>query len=80
MEFTISQFISSYFPQVAVDGGYTTIFTIINTGASLDEGSLTLTDQAGNPFTVTATRPSGPRSPILSSQFLFRLSELGSSP
>ena len=60
LEFTISAFVSSYFTQVAVDGGYTTTFTIINTGGIADEGFLTLTDQAGNPFTVSATEPSSP--------------------
>ena len=60
LEFTISSFVSSYFTQVAVDGGYTTTFTIINTGGIADEGSLTLTDQAGHPFTVSATEPSSP--------------------
>jgi hypothetical protein len=57
--FTISEFSSFYFPQVAVDGGYTTIITILNTGSESDHGFLTLTDQSGNPFTVTATPTSG---------------------
>jgi hypothetical protein len=44
-----------YFPQFAVGGNFTTIFTIINTGLDSDSGWLTLTDQAGNPFFVTAS-------------------------
>jgi hypothetical protein len=44
-----------YFPQFAVGGNFTTVLTIINTGSETDSGWLTLTDQAGNPFVVTAS-------------------------
>jgi len=54
--FTISQYASEYFPQVAVDAGYSTIFTILNVGTDGDSGFLTLTDQTGNPLIVTCTR------------------------
>jgi hypothetical protein len=43
---------SSFFPQVAVGGGYSTIFTITNTGAGAASGTVTLTDQQANPFSV----------------------------
>ena len=45
--------VSAYFPQVAVGGGYSTLFTIINTGAIIASGTVTLTDQQGNPLTVS---------------------------
>ncbi len=41
-----------YFPQVAVGGGYTTVFTITNTGVTAASGIVTLTDQQANPFSV----------------------------
>jgi len=45
----------TYFPQVAIGGGNTTLFTITNTGSTAASGNLTLTDQQGNPFTVNGT-------------------------
>ncbi len=41
-----------YFPQVAAGGGYTTLFTITNTGSTTASGSLLLTDPQGNPLSV----------------------------
>jgi hypothetical protein len=46
---------SVYFPQVAVGGGYTTIFTITNTGSTAASGTVTLTDQQANAFLVNGT-------------------------
>jgi hypothetical protein len=46
---------SSFFPQVVVGGGYTTIFTITNTGATAATGNVTLTDQSAIPFLVNGT-------------------------
>jgi hypothetical protein len=44
-----------YFPQFAVGGNFTTVFTIMNTGTEADSGTLILTDQTGNPLVVTAS-------------------------
>ncbi len=52
---TSVSFADIFFPQVAVGGGYSTLFTITNTGADAASGSLVLTDQQGNPFSVSAT-------------------------
>jgi hypothetical protein len=43
----------TYFAQVAVGGGYSTIFTLGNTGSTMATGRLILTDQDGNPLQVT---------------------------
>jgi sugar lactone lactonase YvrE len=43
-----------FFPQVAVGGGYTTIFTVTNTGATVATGILRLTGKMGEPFVVKA--------------------------
>jgi len=39
-----------YFPQVAVGGGYSTVFTVFNTVITAVPCNLVLTDQGGNPF------------------------------
>ncbi len=44
---------NTFFPQIAVGGGYSTLFTITNTGDTEASGSLVLTDQQGNPFSVS---------------------------
>jgi hypothetical protein len=41
------------FPHVAVGGGYSTTFTLTNTGDSAISGDLNLTDQQGQPLTAT---------------------------
>jgi len=46
---------STFFPQVAVGGGFTTLFTITNIGAADVTGTLTLTDPQGSPLTVVAS-------------------------
>jgi glucuronoarabinoxylan endo-1,4-beta-xylanase len=43
---------SIFFPQVAVGGGYSTTFALINTGATDFVGDLVLTEQDGNPLWV----------------------------
>jgi sugar lactone lactonase YvrE len=43
---------ATYFPQIAVGGAYTTIFTFGNSGSEAAFGTLSLIDQNGNPFTV----------------------------
>ena len=45
--------VTTFFPQVAAGGGYSTLFTITNTGATTASGTVTMTDQQGNPFTVS---------------------------
>jgi sugar lactone lactonase YvrE len=42
-----------FFPQVAAGGGYSTSFALTNTGATVSAANLTLTDQQGNPLTVS---------------------------
>jgi sugar lactone lactonase YvrE len=44
---------TTFFPQVAVGGGSSTLFTITNTGSTAASGNLILTNQQGNPFTVS---------------------------
>jgi sugar lactone lactonase YvrE len=46
---------STYFPQVAVGGGYTTVFTFGNSGSDMLSGTLELMDQQGNPLVATGT-------------------------
>jgi hypothetical protein len=45
------------FPQVAIGGGYSTNFVLLNNGAAATTGIFTLTDQSGNPFSVRLTAP-----------------------
>jgi len=40
----------SYFPHLAVGGGFSTVFTLANTSGLTLTGSLSFTDQVGNPF------------------------------
>jgi trimeric autotransporter adhesin len=44
-----------FFPQVAVGGGYSTLFTVTNTGATSASARLSLTDQDGNPLAASGT-------------------------
>ena len=44
---------STYFPHIAVGGGYTTVFALANTGGTTATASLALTDQQGAPLTVS---------------------------
>jgi hypothetical protein len=45
-------FARTYFPQVAVGGGFSTTLTLTNTGATEASGKLIFTDQQGNPMIV----------------------------
>jgi beta-glucanase (GH16 family) len=47
------------FAHVVAGGGFSTIFTVSNTGNSTAMGTLILTDQAGNPLNVTLNSASG---------------------
>ncbi len=49
----------TYFAHLAVGGGFSTIFTLLNTGNTAASGNLILTGQDGNPLTVTLTDSSG---------------------
>ncbi len=44
---------TNLFAQVAVGGGYTTVFTFVNTGADLATGTLVLTGDNAKPLTAT---------------------------
>jgi hypothetical protein len=41
---------NAYFAQVAIGGGYSTVFTLLNTGNTVLTGNLILTGQDGNPL------------------------------
>jgi hypothetical protein len=58
--FIVTQASTLYFPQVAVGGGYTTVFTLVNNGSQNTSGTLTLTGQDGNPFVVVAEASDNP--------------------
>lgn len=45
----------TFIPQVVVGGGNSTLFVVTNTGSTPASGSLTLTDQQGNPLSVSVT-------------------------
>jgi hypothetical protein len=47
--------VDAFFPQVAVGGGYSTLFTLTNTGSDTASGVLTLVDQQGNSLSVNGT-------------------------
>jgi hypothetical protein len=49
---------TAVFAQVAIGGGYTTVFTFLNTGATPTTGNLILTDSAGKPMNASLTAPS----------------------
>jgi hypothetical protein len=51
---TLGNSAAAFFPQVVVGGGYSTTFTLSNTGATAISGNLTLTDHQGNPFTTSS--------------------------
>lgn len=46
-----------YFAQVAVGGGYTTVFTLMNTGSTTAAGNLIATGQDGLPFNLNLNEP-----------------------
>jgi trimeric autotransporter adhesin len=46
---------NTYFPQVAIGGGWSTSFILSNTGSTEISGNLILTDSQGNPFTVNSS-------------------------
>jgi hypothetical protein len=44
----------TYFPHLAVGGGYTTVFSLVNTGAVSASGNLFLLDSSGSPLDVAS--------------------------
>ena len=55
---------STYFPHIAVGGGYTTVFALANAGGATASGSLTLTDQQGTPLTISMDGAGGTVFPL----------------
>jgi sugar lactone lactonase YvrE len=49
---TGTSFSSTYYPHVAIGGGWSTLFTLINTNANTVTGNLFFYDTQGNPLTV----------------------------
>jgi len=66
----------NYFAQVAIGGGFTTIFTLLNTGAAAVTGNLILTGDQGTPLYATFSSPNGGGG--LSSSFQFSVPSGGS--
>jgi hypothetical protein len=58
---------TALFSQVAIGGGYTTVFTLLNTGGTDLTGVLTLT--AGNGSPMNATFSAAPEAPVTGSSF-----------
>jgi hypothetical protein len=48
---------TALFAQVAIGGGFTTVFTFMNTGSTPLSGNLILTDNTGNPMNASLTSP-----------------------
>jgi alpha-tubulin suppressor-like RCC1 family protein len=46
---------TTFFPQLAVGGGYSTTVALSNSGSTVISGNLVLRDQQGNAFTVSST-------------------------
>jgi sugar lactone lactonase YvrE len=62
---TSTSFSSTYYPHVAIGGGWSTSFTLINTNANAITGNLFFYDTQGNPLTVkTSTSSVGSSFPI----------------
>jgi hypothetical protein len=66
--------ITALFPHVAIGGGYTTVFTFVNTGVDVVNGTLTLTDTQGNPLNANLLITS-----VSSPSFSQSLSETGNA-
>jgi sugar lactone lactonase YvrE len=62
---------TSYFPQVAIGGGYTTQFSMTNSGSSPATATLNLTDPKGAPFVVegVVVSPDGKTTTLTGSSF-----------
>jgi len=58
---------TALFSQVAIGGGYQTVFTLLNTGAGDLSGTLILTEGNGSPMTVTFAAP--PAAPATGSSY-----------
>jgi len=51
-----------YFPQVTLGGGYSTVFTLTNSGAAAAAATLTLSDRSGKPWTAVVKATGQPAS------------------
>jgi hypothetical protein len=51
--------VSTFFPHLALGGGYTTVFALANAGGTAASASLTLTDQQGAPLAASMGGSSG---------------------
>jgi len=60
---------TNLFSQIAVGGGYTTVFTFLNTGSVDVNATLTLTGTDGNPLVASIAGPSGAGTQVSSLQF-----------
>jgi hypothetical protein len=60
---------TNLFSQIAVGGGYTTVFTFLNTGSAAVNATLTLTGKDGNPLVASIAGPSGAGTQASSLQF-----------
>ena len=72
---------SAYFPQIAVGGGWSSLFTFVNTGSTEESGSLIIRDPQGNPLilSVELIDGSGTTHPAqTSSSFAFAVPSGGS--
>jgi len=72
---------ATYFPFVTAGGGWSTLFTFINTGLAETSGKLILRDPQGNPLTVNGelTDSSGTTQPVQqASSFTFSVPSAGS--
>jgi sugar lactone lactonase YvrE len=50
---------TTYFPQIAIGGGFTTYFTITNTGSTTATGELKFSNSEGEPLDADGTRDDG---------------------
>jgi hypothetical protein len=69
---------TNLFAQVAVGGGYTTVFSFINTGADATTGNLILTGDSGAPLAVNFSSPDLPG--VLSASFPISIPSGGAGP
>ena len=67
---SVSQPITALFPQVAVGGGFTTLFTLVNTGIDALSGNLILTNSNGSPMEVALSAPSSLTIPSGGAKFI----------
>jgi hypothetical protein len=67
---SVSQPITALFPQVAIGGGFTTLFTLVNTGSDALSGNLILTDSNGSPMEAALSAPASLTIPSGGAKFI----------